>query len=121
MKTTQRTQLIARLQPARHRHLTGQVEYGTNAGDGSYRLDAEVTVPFEDFEALGLDPEGGFDDEEVVLTLPQLAVSFAMSPARITRDGVIFAAEDAGSGLRLHVGDAVVVRIHAHQVAVGQF
>jgi len=121
MKRTQRPQLIARLLPARDRHLTGQVEYDANTGDGAYRLDAEVTVPFEDFAALGLDPEGGFDDEEVVLAVPQLAVSFDMSPARITRDGVIFTAEDIGSGLRLHIGDVVVVWIHAHEVASGQF
>jgi hypothetical protein len=76
-------------------------------------------VPFEDFEAVGLDPEGGFDDEEVTLMLPELATAFEMMPARIARTGVIFNVVESGTGLQVRAGDRVTLRIHSKEAAAG--
>lgn len=121
MKTTHRIRLAAPLQPSSGRHLTGWVEYISSPDDGVYRIEGEVTVPFEDFEAVGLDPEGGFDDEEVTLMLPELATAFEMMPARIARTGVIFNVVESGTGLQVRAGDRVTLRIHSKEAAAGQF
>jgi hypothetical protein len=121
MKTLHRIQLLAPLQPVSGRHLTGWVEYLSSPDDGVYRLEGEVTVPFEDFAALGLDPQGGFDDEEVVLMLPAVATVFEMMPARIARTGVIFNVVETGTGLPIRAGDRVTLRIHTKVAAAGQF
>jgi hypothetical protein len=113
--------IAARLAAARGRHLTGRVEYMMNMDEHAYRIDAEVTIPFEDFAAPGLDPDGGRDDEEVVLTISKLDFTLEMTRARIATTGVIFTAADAGTGVHIRAGDEIALEIQGKRAAAGRF
>ena len=113
--------LEARLAPSRGCRARGLIEYSVNVENGAYWLEAEVTIPFEDFEVLGVDPDGGFDDEKVLLTIGTSALRLELEPARITNAGVVFMASDVGTGLLLHRGDEVVLDVHAKKAASGSF
>jgi hypothetical protein len=102
-------------------HVFGHAEFESGELGPGYRLDAEVTIPLADFEPLGLDPKGGFDDEEVVLAVEQQDIVIEMTRVRIAQNGVTFAAFDTGTGLTVREGDAVAIRVHARQVATGRF
>jgi hypothetical protein len=112
--------LEARLASAFAGQAYGLVVYDAKEMGGYYVLDAKLTIPMRDFKVLEIDPQDGFDDESVTLTIGKDVV-LKMMFAHVEPTGVTFIANQVGTGLLLQKGDIVAVDVNAKAAATGRF
>jgi hypothetical protein len=88
-------------------------------GDGYY-FASQITVRIKDYKFFGIDPNDGFDDEEVIMTLKGTTVKMGFAYLELT--GPVFTVQEYGNGpVPVGHGDVAAVFVNGVPAATGKF
>jgi hypothetical protein len=115
----------ARLQPVIPVDASGQARLDNEAGTANDRFTAEVEIAKDDFDALGITPGNGFQDEVVVLRVSRGGVVIFNQRLPFSRNlpnDITFETDIRGAGApELQAGDVARVTVNGHLTLSGRF